>query len=59
MDKKFTLSLPDTEKMKEEIQTKTAVDVQTKQAISQTSQEQLQAMLQLDTDDAAQRKAAV
>ncbi|MBR2590649.1 MAG: toxic anion resistance protein [Clostridia bacterium] len=59
MDKKFTLSLPDTEEMKAEIEQKTAVDTQTKKVIAKTSEEQLQAMLQLDTDDTAQRKAAV
>ena len=59
MEKKFTLTLPDTEKMQEEIQAKTAVDTKTEQAIARSSQEQLQAMLQLDTADATQRKAAV
>ena len=59
MEKKFSLTLPDTEKMQEEIQAKTAVNTQTEQALARSSQEQLQAMLQLDTADAAQRKAAV
>ena len=45
MEKKFTLTLPDTEKMQEEIQAKTAVDTKTEQAIARSSQEQLQAML--------------
>ena len=59
MDKKFTLSLPDMEKMKEEIENKTALGAQTKKVLAQSSQEQLQAMLQLDTDNPVQRKAAM
>ena len=59
MENKFTLNIPTTESTLEQAQSRCAVKEGRKEAISASSAAQVQAFLEMDMDDAAQRTAAV